>query len=400
MNREARLCGCGANEVYHDLMAHQRLAAPIAGHVAEQAMLDLVPFARAGRKMTYLDLQPGFVAEGLQSDFPQSIAAAVAATTVGRDQQAPGCGVPATAQTLPPGPNRFHGKFGRVAAYPNAHPCLVVGQIVDSVGNRLPFSRIRKVVDSDFAWLALASPLRTRILQVSQGFLLLGVDRDCRLPLPLLRLHPAIDVAKLCVAVWMRLPFARLAVSLQTVAGSLEQVPHGCRPHRVSLSRQFLRQPPCALAGPPQGRLRIASTFGFDQTLQARPDVRVNDVDPLTSRTLPTLAIARRRRTTIEFTDAASNSTMGQACRRTQGGNTTPAQRNRFHRRPTPSRKLRELVLESSVFAFNPLNDAPIHDERHSQKPWQLMSRPHSSTYLRAVANLLWTRFRHASQLG
>src|SRR6202035_2981345 len=114
-----------------------------------------------------------------------------AAPTVGGDQQALGGRVTATAQTFPPSPNRLDGELGRIAAHADTHPCFVVGQIIDSVGNSLSFPRIRKVVDIDFTRLALGSPFRPRILHLSQGFLLLGIDRDRWLPLSLLRLHAA-----------------------------------------------------------------------------------------------------------------------------------------------------------------------------------------------------------------
>src|SRR5271156_76624 len=387
MNREARLRGRRADKVDHDLIGFQRLAAPIAGHVAKQAVLDLVPLARAWWEMAHLDLQAGFVAEALQFDLPQAISATIAAATVGRDQQPPRVRVTTMAQPLPPGPNRFHGEFGRIAADPDTHPGFVVGQIVDAVRHRLPCSRVRKVVDSDLARLAFPAPRLPRILEISQGFLLLGVDRDCWLSLPLLRLHPAIDVAKLGIAVRMRLPFLRLAVGLQTVARRLEQVPHGGRPHGMSLSRQFFRQAPRAFAGPPQRRLRVPSTIGFHQPFQAHPDVRVSYVDSLASRSGPALAPVRRRGATVEFTDAASNGAVGQAGRRTHRGNATATQRNRLHGRPTSPRELRQLVVEPSVLILDPLNDAPIHGGRDSVKPLQLMSRPFLSIYLRAVPN-------------
>src|SRR5262249_9053526 len=144
-------------------------------------MLDLVPLARARREMTHLNFQPCLVAERLQFNFPKAIAATIAATAVGRDQQALGLRVPAAAQLLPPGPNGLDGDLGRVATYPDADPCFVMGQIIDPVGNCLPFAWIGKIVNIHFAWPALGLPLRAWILQISHGFLLLCIDRDRRL---------------------------------------------------------------------------------------------------------------------------------------------------------------------------------------------------------------------------
>src|SRR5271165_5343511 len=46
-----RRCGCG-DEVNDDLVADQRLAAPVLADEREQAMLDLVPFTGTRREMT------------------------------------------------------------------------------------------------------------------------------------------------------------------------------------------------------------------------------------------------------------------------------------------------------------------------------------------------------------
>ena len=48
----------------------QRLAAPVLGDEGEQAVLDAVPFAGAGRVMGDGDGQPGSVGELLQFDLP------------------------------------------------------------------------------------------------------------------------------------------------------------------------------------------------------------------------------------------------------------------------------------------------------------------------------------------
>jgi hypothetical protein len=48
------------------------------------------------------------------------------------------------AQTLPPGPDGFHGELGCVAAHADTYPGFVTAQIVDSVGNGLPFRGLGK----------------------------------------------------------------------------------------------------------------------------------------------------------------------------------------------------------------------------------------------------------------
>ena len=76
-----------------DLMADQRLAAPVLGDEGEQAVLDAVPFAGAGRQMADGDRHPEFVGQHLQFALPQPHARAVAAAAIGGDQQPRGGGI-------------------------------------------------------------------------------------------------------------------------------------------------------------------------------------------------------------------------------------------------------------------------------------------------------------------
>ena len=64
----------------------QRFTTPIRRDKREQPVLDLVPFAGAGRKMANGDGKPGLVREPLKFIFPQTQSPAVAPATVGRDQ--------------------------------------------------------------------------------------------------------------------------------------------------------------------------------------------------------------------------------------------------------------------------------------------------------------------------
>ena len=61
---------CRADQLNDDLMADQRLSAPVAGDEGKQAMLDLVPFAGAGRQVTDGDRDIEFVGQLLQLQLP------------------------------------------------------------------------------------------------------------------------------------------------------------------------------------------------------------------------------------------------------------------------------------------------------------------------------------------
>ena len=54
---------CRSDQLDDDLMADERFAAPVAGNEREQTMLDLVPFAGAGRQVTHGDGNAEFVGQ-------------------------------------------------------------------------------------------------------------------------------------------------------------------------------------------------------------------------------------------------------------------------------------------------------------------------------------------------
>src|SRR5206468_3152849 len=76
-----------ADQLDDDFQSFQGNSLPIAGDVAEQAVLDLVPFARARWEMAHFDDHARFVRKPLEHQLPEPIARAVAATAVGRDDQ-------------------------------------------------------------------------------------------------------------------------------------------------------------------------------------------------------------------------------------------------------------------------------------------------------------------------
>ncbi len=58
---EAGLGGGGANQIDDDLIADQRLGAPVHADEREQPVLDLVPFAGARRQVVYTGVDAKFV---------------------------------------------------------------------------------------------------------------------------------------------------------------------------------------------------------------------------------------------------------------------------------------------------------------------------------------------------
>ena len=158
---------------------------------------------------------------------------------------------------------------------PHADPALVVGHVVDSVRDRLAQFLILEVVDANFLRLAFGMPFATAVLEIPHQFLLFRVDRDHRLPTLLEARRLGVDVLELSIAIGMLVAFARLAVGLQAVAGFVQQPRHRTIADPMALTGQLRRQPASALAGPTQGRHRIAPRQRFQQRLQGGNQRRV-----------------------------------------------------------------------------------------------------------------------------
>ena len=75
------------------LVRRQRGAAPVRRDVTEEPVLDLVPLAGAGWKMTHLDGQSGLVGQLLKLMLPGAQPIPVAPARIGCDEQGRGLGV-------------------------------------------------------------------------------------------------------------------------------------------------------------------------------------------------------------------------------------------------------------------------------------------------------------------
>ncbi len=147
----------------------------------KHAVFDLVPLARSRRKVADGDAQPGLVGQFLQGDLPQSATRTVAPAAVRSDEQLPRFGKAAAAHPLPPTANGVHGKGRRVVVDANAHPTLVVENVVDPVGNGLAQKGVAEVMHADLFRLALRTPIPASILEIPDQFLLFRIHRDRRL---------------------------------------------------------------------------------------------------------------------------------------------------------------------------------------------------------------------------
>src|SRR5438876_11281672 len=102
----------------------------------EEAVLDFVPLAGAGRQVADHDVEAELVGQLLQFAFPQPHPRAVAAASVGSDQQSRGLGMACPTDGLPPLADAIDGKSGRVMVNADAHPTRIGSEVIDPVGHR------------------------------------------------------------------------------------------------------------------------------------------------------------------------------------------------------------------------------------------------------------------------
>ncbi len=124
--------------------------------------------------------QAHFVRQMLQLHLPQAGAGAVAATTIGDDEQLLRLRIAHTPHLEPPRPNGRDREGGGVMRHPDAHPAFVGAHVVDAIGQGLAQFLVHKVMDAHPRWLPLGVPLSPGILEVPHQLLLLRVYGDDR----------------------------------------------------------------------------------------------------------------------------------------------------------------------------------------------------------------------------
>src|ERR1700678_2671286 len=189
------------NQFQDDLTIDQRTTSPVLRDLAEQTMLDLVPFTRPRWKVAYGYWHPQTVRQTLHRYLPQSTPNPVAAAAICRDQQPLRLGETLASHPLPPVTNARHRKLGCVVIDAHAHPAFLVRQVVNSIRDRLAQFFILEVVSAYLRRLTRRAPLASGVLEIAQILLLLAIHGDRWLLLSLPESDLVVDVAELGIAV-------------------------------------------------------------------------------------------------------------------------------------------------------------------------------------------------------
>ena len=109
--------------------------------------------------------QAGLCGQAGQLDLPGPDPVAVGSAGIGGDQEPVGVGEAGSAHLVPPASDGLDGELGGVGGVADVDPALVVGHVVDPVGDGLGVlaqGGIGEVVDVDPLGFALAVPIRPR----------------------------------------------------------------------------------------------------------------------------------------------------------------------------------------------------------------------------------------------
>jgi hypothetical protein len=117
-------------------------------------MLDPVPLGGPWRQVADRDLPPGLGRQPGQLGLPGPDPVAVAAASIGTDQQPVGLGAGEAADLLPPAPQGGDREPGGVVVGPDTDPAGVAAKVIDAIGIALPSLGVGEVMHVDPLGLA------------------------------------------------------------------------------------------------------------------------------------------------------------------------------------------------------------------------------------------------------
>src|SRR5712691_6259027 len=284
-----------ADEIDDRFEIHERLPTPVEADEREEPVLDLIPLTRPRWIVAHANRLADFVGQDLEAQLPDPQCGPIAATTIRADQESACVAIEASPVEAPPAADTFNGKLGGVMADAHVDDRTVPRDVVGAVGHRFPVTQVRKVVHVHIDGIAPRPPRPPRIAKFPHQFLLFGIDRDDRVAGLDVRLHQAVDVAKLRIPRAMLRTFFGLPIRLQRIA-QIVQTPADCHGvHVVTTPRQLLRDRPRRLARPAQQAHGVTGGGLFHDRFDQSHHRRTGFFDRLAPRTFATHAALCRR---------------------------------------------------------------------------------------------------------
>ena len=176
-NGQAGVSGGAADVVEHSLEGAQGFACPVERYLAEEAVLNRVVLGSTGWVVTDQNRKTELVCKlPLQFKFPKPETAVVATARITEDEDLVLSLKAGTHWVGPPLGNGMNGKLRRIMRVAHIDSALVVGDVIDAIGDGPSKGVVWEIMGIDL--LRRLAPSTSRVGEVADEFLVLGVDTD------------------------------------------------------------------------------------------------------------------------------------------------------------------------------------------------------------------------------
>src|ERR1700730_9325203 len=177
VHREAGFGGSGRDQLDDHPIADEWLGTPVLADEGEEAVLNLVPLAGAGRQVADRNVEVELVGQRLPFAFPQPPRGAIAAASIGGDQQSGYFGIASPTDGEPPLADAIDGEGGRVMVDADTYPSGIGGKVIDTIGHRTTEFLDQVVMDANLFRIALRTILAARIAEIpTSSFFLVSTE--------------------------------------------------------------------------------------------------------------------------------------------------------------------------------------------------------------------------------
>lgn len=248
---KAGFCFGGSSIVENLLIGVQRFTSPVPRELRKETMFDGVPLGSAGRIVGDGDGQGERVGQlGLQLSFPGVTTIAVAAASVGQDEDLARGGMALGTFLPPPMGDGMGGESGSVVRNTNDEGAAILGDVVDAIGDGDADGVGTEVVVKNATGAAF--PTEASIFEVADQFALLGIDADDGQVTALELAAELGEIFELEIAVRAGAGGDLLVIHAQRIAHLIEQPRDSIRADRDAELAKFLGDSGGRPAGPAQ----------------------------------------------------------------------------------------------------------------------------------------------------
>src|SRR6266702_121256 len=164
-------------------------------------MLNLIPFAGRWWIMSDGNGNVFFIGKVLQFLLPQSVSHGIGATPISGDEKLLFVWIECFPRLLPPPSDTLDRKFSRVMVKADVDKSVIMGQIVDPIGDGFTVSQGKKVIEIHFPLFSPCLPFCAIVLEIPDEFLFLTIYRNYGIALLLKVLALLFDVVKLSISI-------------------------------------------------------------------------------------------------------------------------------------------------------------------------------------------------------